>query len=652
MIGNNRFLVKMDKLIALLSAKKIRIVPGTKACTDGKGTIYMPWLPNDATEIDFVKFFNVACHEQSHFYGRTRVNLMSKDKIVHNLENVFDDTRCEYLQEQEYPGLAFYRIKYYKIILDEFVNKELRDATTENMGEFIRALGKYVIIKNRINQLNTLELIPTPSEELVEAYNRYAADFESRVTKMKTDRDAFKLGHELYERIIELIRAIEEEKLPPPPEKSSGDDGDDSEESEKGDDDGSGTDGTDSDSDDGNSRDKSPSGKLSEDDSGDEDEGDESVKGTDDSDDDKRGESRYSSSEDVSEDGGEATPSDDGSSSIEPDDDDDEEADEDREKALKEAIERALEDAKKGDMDLITRIIEEINADVLRSDEYMVDPNVKDDINFNRVGSVPEADSIKNDGLRILGVSGSRMMRLFIDQSKPSYLHYQKSGRFDGTAFISDPLDRRTSVYSLKLTPRLDKAAVSFMMDNSSSMNGVIRKAYAVLSGMTYHLSRGNIPVEAVGFTADHCSNPHFRDTPVQLRIIKGFNEPYSGKVIQRFVVPSHTNQNAEVDCMRFMIPRLMARPEQKKVFFIIGDGMPCIGDGRLNRKLTKAYKEYVDLCRAAGIIVFGFGINCNLSWIFGNDFISVDSEDMGDQIMKKLSKVLNRPTKRIRRSA
>lgn len=668
MIVRNLFIEQMDKLISLLSAKNIRIVPGTQACTDGEGTIYMPWLPNNATEEDFIKFFCIACHEQAHFYGHTRVTLMSRDKVVHSFENIFDDIRCEYLQEQEYPGLVFYRIKFYKISLDEFANEVFINATTERIGEFIEALIKYLFIKNRIDQLNTLELIPTPSDELKEAYNKYVADLEPRIMKMKTDQDAFRLGHVLYERIIDLIKKIEEEKSAPTKDKkddgdgTDGDDGTDDSDGTDGDDGTDDSDGaddseagrSDGDSDKRRGGDDSPSEELSEDGSEESGESDVPERSAEDSDDGTESESGDPSNGDVPKDGGETTEGDDRSSIVESgDSSDDDSDDEEKETVLKEAIRKALEEVADGEpMDFTSRIIEKINADALNSDQYMVDPNVKDDIDFNRVGLKHEADTIKNLGLQILGMCGSRMIKLFIDQSKPSYLHYQKSGRFDGRAFLSDAMDRRMNVYSVKMIPRLDKAAVSFMMDNSSSMKGVIRRSYAILSGLTYHLSRGNVPVEAVGFTADYCRNPDFRDVPVQLRIIKSFNEPYSGEVARRFVIPSVLNQNAEVDCMRFMIPRLMARPEQKKIFFVIGDGLPCIGNGKINEKLAKAYKEYINLCRAVGIIVFGFGINCNLSRIFGEDFISVDRKDMGDQILKKLSEVLNRPKQLRRRVA
>jgi hypothetical protein len=294
--------------------------------------------------------------------------------------------------------------------------------------------------------------------------------------------------------------------------------------------------------------------------------------------------------------------------------------------------------------------IEEHSADY--DSPYMVHPDVKDIIEYNRSTYLTEAEMIKNRGLQMLGTAGARLTRLFVAQSYPRHIHNQYHGRFDMRSYMSDTMDKRTDIYSRKMGARLDKAAVSLMVDNSASMMACIGAIYCILSGLLHYLGKARIPTEVVGFTAGTAKNGDYRDVPVHLTIVKKFEDLYDSAVMQRCVQPSHMEQNAEVDCLRYMVPRLMARPETKKVLFILGDGNPCIGNDRLSEKLAAAYKEYIELCKEAGIIVFGFGIGCNLRWVFGEDFVSVGTSDVGDQLLTKLTEVLSRPTVHVKRLA
>jgi hypothetical protein len=65
-----------------------------------------------------------------------------------------------------------------------------------------------------------------------------------------------------------------------------------------------------------------------------------------------------------------------------------------------------------------------------------------------------------------------------------------------------------------------------------------------------------------------------------------------------------------------------------------------------------KAYREYIQLCKNAGLIVFGFGIECNLQTFFGEDCVSVTTTNVGEQLLSKLTEVLNRPPVYMKRIA
>ena len=622
--GRSRdFIEQMEGLINLCSSKHIKVVPGRKPCTNGVDTIELPWIAEDATEEDFLSFFCYAAHEQSHFYGKTDVKLMNEladkykplGKMFFSCINTMDDIRCENLQEKEYPGLKQYRITENDLLLDKHFKEAFATATTKNIGAFIHNLQCYVIFKMRALQLGVSSTVE-PSEELAEAYKKYVSDLEEMILEQNKFRDAIDLAEVFFNRIRDLVKDEESEG------GESGEGGGSGEEGEGGE--------------------SSDDGEKGE-------EGEEKGKPTDEGDSEGEG-SDGEGSDDDSESGGEPGK---GKGSKKEETDEEREAreaeEERKRKKAEEERKRRIEEALKDAEEEMGTLTDEITKHIMElADEaeapYMVDPHVKDIIEYNREGSQCEADQIKSQGLKILGLSGSKLTRLFVGNSRPRPIRNQRRGRFDMRSFMADPMDRRFDVYSDTLAATVDKAAVSIMMDNSGSMGGVIQKAYAILSGLMHHLCRANIPTEVVGFTTKGSADSEtHRDCPLKLTIVKKFEDPYDGKAMRRCVVPHGLDQNAEVDCLRYMVPRLWRRPEKKKILFIVGDGDPCIGNYNLNMKLSKAYDTYLNLCRELGIVVFGFGINCDLSRFFKEDYVNVTSSTMGPEIVKKLTDVLNR---------
>jgi cobalamin biosynthesis protein CobT len=242
----------------------------------------------------------------------------------------------------------------------------------------------------------------------------------------------------------------------------------------------------------------------------------------------------------------------------------------------------------------------------------------------------------------MLGPKASQLTKLFVQQTKPRTLHNRTNGSLDVIALANDIHDTRDDIYSNNQGAKLDKAAVTFLVDNSGSMSKQIGDMYAILSGILMHLSRACIPTEAIGYTvAGGCRSEKWRDVPAYISIIKEFKEPYGGKVMRRCTQPYLMDETNDLDGMRFAVPRLWARPEKKKIIMVLCDGKPSMGN--LTSVLSKAYKEYIEICRKAGIIVFGIGIGADLKEFFGDDFVSVDTYDVGDVLLTKLTQILNR---------
>lgn len=643
--NSHKVISSTAQLVKLCAAKEINLRPGTRAETDTRKTIYLPWLDENADEKQKLRFFCFAAHENSHFYGESDCSSMAKEKVKHFCQNAADDIRCERLQEKEYKGLVEYRRPFKRDLMEEFLNKEIAEATKKEKGTFIHALGCLMIQRIRMPELGMQRELGEMkvSPELQEAYDKHFLDLENQARRQTSFQDSLDLGGVMYDRIRDLLKEEEEKKDPPQQKDPSG--GDSGDEQDQEDEDPSG----------GNSGDEQDDDQDQEDDN--EDGSNESSSGGDSSseeqeDEGEDGESSGSSSHDGSDEGSENTGKEDQGNEIDPQEDPEEE---ERQARIRAKVEQELGKLDE-DMDTDTemdKIRAKINEEATGPDgPYMVDPHVQDRIIYNEKGDVSVAEEYRSQGLKILGARGSRMTKLFVSQSLPRYLTHQKSGRFDMRSFASDPLDRRNDLFKDKIGAKIDKAAVSLIIDNSGSMKGTkIVLAYQVLSALLKILSKANVPTEAIGFTGKAASNPDYRDSPVTLTIVKKFEESYGREVLRRCVPPSSMMWTPDLDALRWEVPRLWARPEKKKILLLIGDGCSEIGNTTLEYKLRRSYRKFIERCKEAGIYVFGFGIGTDLSPVLGNDCINVVTTDMGDRIVRKLTELLNRPKRSLSRA-
>lgn len=643
----------VHKLISLLSDKNVRVVSGPKACIDKNHTVFLPPLPKDATEKDFIKYFHLGTHEQAHIYGESDFERASKDRTRFKLENALEDVRCEQLQEKEYPGLKPYRIRFYEDCLDDFANEEFIKAEPENIIKFIRTLGKYIIVKARMIQLDASHLKLTPSESLVKAYYIHVSDLGSRIVSMSTTDHMFELSGIIYDRLKDLIREdaqkkaqekAQEENKPEPQQE----DKDDNENSEQADDEGTETsDNVEPDEsgrdDDGSSGEEKEGGNQGD---TDEPEGDESSGSGSDQEDSDLPEGENDGAED-GEDGEDEAPistvqgenaedgndvSDESKIVIDPEE-------------IEKEVEKIIDDLNKEDdsMDITTDITNEINEASEYQSPYMVNPSVEDYVRLGKETTDSISCHIRTIGLQMLGPKGAQLTKIFISQTKPRMNYNRSSGNLDVRALASDVQDSRKDIYKSMTAARLDKAAVTFLMDNSGSMEDYIGSTYAILSGILTHMSRACIPTEAIGYTTPECTSSIWRDVPAILTIIKEFKESFNGKAMRRCVRPSYLGCTNDLDGLKFAVPRLWARPEKKKVIMILCDGIPEMGNHELTKKITQAYKEYIEICRKAGIIIFGIGINVDLSHFFGDDCAKVSTSNVGEILLTKLTAILNR---------
>jgi hypothetical protein len=622
LFSNLKHTVDATSTVIALMGKEIYSIRDQKqgAATDTKGTIWREPLPDNATEEDANKYFCNMTHEGAHNTEGSDCDLMSKLKMVHHYENCIDDIRVESMQELKYKGLKKYRVENLKILGKEFLINRFQKATMSNLPDFIDLLGVFTIAKIRAEQLKA-NINWEPSNELNKAYYKYIADLEPKINSMKYFNNALSIAHIIIKRLDDLIKEAKKQEQQKKQESKkdssnnddSSSDGDPSKGKSSNDDDSS------------NDGDPSSDGDPSNDDDDPSNDDGDPSKGKSSNDDDDP------SNDDDDPSKGKSSKGDD------PSNDDDDPID------LDKAIKEINDQMEPTDLQEIVRKQIKDNAKGL----YQVSPDVKDHILENRsTNDFDIVNSIKADGIKLLGSAGTKMTQYMISQSRMRTLSSVRSGKLDMLSLNSDVHNHKTNIYNREIKGASEKAAVYICIDHSRSMAGNrILIAYRVLSGILYHLDKSNVPCEATGFTASPCDNSKHRDRPVILSIIKRFNESFKGKALQRCIQPYQNDMynTSEIDCMYYAVPRLMERKESKKILFMIGDGEPNVGNHYLNEKNMESYRTYIRKCKEAGIIVFGFGISCDLSRFFGDDCINVNCSTMGNTIAQKLTEVLNK---------
>lgn len=607
------YINSMEKYVSMLSDKGIRVVVGHAPATDGKGTIYLPNLPEEATPEQKIQYLAYAMHEQAHFHGKSDPSKMPSKKMWHFCINAVDDIRVERLQEVAYPGIPDTRRHAYQLDMDMFLSKELLDADAKDKPrDFLITLLKYMIIKIRVQQMKA-PISVIGSKDILDYYAKYLMVFESRLDYISTFQESMDLGTEIYGLLKDILKEALTPPPPPKPEPPKPEEASDDDEGDKSEDD--------------KSEDNNENDEKSEEDDNEEDDKSEEDESDDESEEDSGDEEDDKSEDD--EEGSRAKS-------------DDEESDDDEEDKSEEAID-LLEDMNEGGDDIATLADKYKDAleGMVNGDDYAVKNGVVDDISYNT-----ELDHNYVDrGKALLGVAGAQMTRVFISKSRESVDFNQRRGRFDMKAFISDASDQRRDVFSNVKPGGLDKAAVSFAIDNSGSMLDYykIHKAYEILGGILYYLDKAGVPTEAAGFTATKSTSEVYRTGAVTIKVVKTFDESFKGKALLRCHPPSYMDLTIELECLKFLAPRLYKRPEGKKVLFVLSDGDPWAGDPALTDKLKVAYVNYIKMLRDAGIIVIGFGIDTDVTTYFGTDCINTSCGNLGEEIVKKLSEILNR---------
>lgn len=635
----------MQGIASLLAKQGVTLLDGPNPKTDTKGTVWAPTIPEGASPEEQVKFLTNVAHEAAHMAGRSSIEqakvACKGQKLPFQMINAVDDVRIEKLQEQEYQGLKKYYEEDYTIFQKE--QAKAISAAPKDYFEKLHAAMRYMIIKTRCEQLG-VPLTTALHPDAQKLYDEVFADLEDAIKAQTTHDESIKLGMKIYGRVKDAVKKEQEEqqkKQAQQQKQQSQCDGEgEPQESE-------GSDSEDSESED-EKKGKKSKGKKSDKDEKDEkdDESEDEGEGTGDEEKDEKKDGK-SGDESKDKDKKDSKKSK-GQKGKKSKDKKDELTPEQKQKAKEDA--QDIMEALEAEADDLTTLQDDVNADIKAKSErsdgpYLVAPDVQDHIKTVYPSSSMTGTTYRDMGIQVLGSAGHHMTSLFVTNHEDEDFLYRPEGDLDMQALVEDYLDVSTDVFMEQIEGAQDWAAVSFLLDQSGSMSGSkIEKAVSILSAMVYYLDRVGIPTEVIGYslpTALRQVSSKWRERPVRLNIFKTFEEPYAGNVMNR-LYPDTNGGTPDLDALKFIVPRLWARPEKRKVLMVLCDGEPAIGNTQLQYKMERDEVTYIKAVRRAGIKVFGFGIEADLSKFYGNDFVYVNANTLGSAIVEKMKQVLN----------
>jgi len=203
---------------------------------------------------------------------------------------------------------------------------------------------------------------------------------------------------------------------------------------------------------------------------------------------------------------------------------------------------------------------------------------------------------------------------------------YKEGGKLDGLP-IGKRINARNAVrrdgkifYKMKLPNDSIDIAVAIINDESGSMSSCDRVTYARSASIILHdFCKGlGIPIAIYG---------HTEDENVELYAYAEFDS-MDNKDQYRLMDMSSRSGNRDGAAMRFVAERLMTRPEEIKLLFIISDGQPA-ASGYYGTEAEADLRGIKKEFSAKGIQIFAAAIGSdkpNIQRIYGDGFLDITS--------------------------
>jgi nitric oxide reductase activation protein len=191
--------------------------------------------------------------------------------------------------------------------------------------------------------------------------------------------------------------------------------------------------------------------------------------------------------------------------------------------------------------------------------------------------------------------------------------------------------------------------AAAVVLDESSSMGGLLKDATRMLMAITEPLDSLGVKTQVSGFRngnygdydsyrgpRDGYGKEYHRYHGVRNDVFKGFDERFQS-VKWRFANTIAEGSTPMADGIQFALDALNTRREAYRVLFVITDGCPDGGHEPVIRRQIRLAKE-------AGIHVIGVGIGsgaCYVTDLFP-DYVYGEASELPKQLVAKMNNLLD----------
>lgn len=581
------------------------VASGSELCTDGK-VIYFPWNADDIDSVPFQVLNGYLDHEVGHIAEeaehreagkRTPLDIMraSRNPTKSMLLNVFEDIRMEIKRGHLYPGVAsnLHAANIYSV--DTF--RKRFSGAEGKARNFWHTLGCGIILEARGC---STDWMPAEFEPFMELVRPEINDSRKAVW----GEDSWNLAC----RVFDKIRGLAEELTKYRDQKAAAEAGEGEGSDAKG----------------GEADEAAASGAGADADKGEDGEGGSSAEGASEGaeEGDSKGEAKgkadgapSGSAPDEIIPGGPSEGGDAGEAPVAP------EAPCDNADEAAEIAEGAFTDASSEHiMDEVGKEIKKAAEDKADArDGYMPDPeSLKRDTWITpKGGSADQYNAIKAKVAKQVSALRAKLVRIIRTRTESRQQYDQDHGALDTSSLHQLRLGNKRVFGKTIKGEELD-TAVSILIDMSGSMgyadspsdNAHWARLTAVALAETFQAL--NIPFEVIGFhntgyLHTKTPGPFQSRMPFEYHVFKSFDDNYR-RTRTRMVGITGKHQNADGEAVLAVAKRLAARPESRKLYFVISDGAPAC-PGMDFTKGSAHLKRVVKQIRESGIQLFGIGM-------------------------------------------
>jgi cobalamin biosynthesis protein CobT len=221
-----------------------------------------------------------------------------------------------------------------------------------------------------------------------------------------------------------------------------------------------------------------------------------------------------------------------------------------------------------------------------------------------------------------------------------------------------------TDIFKQRTKGIVIDAAVTLMVDGSGSMEPYWRRVQNLVLFLADML-KGKVDLEILIQSADWGDGPcnrtlnevankwdpkrngYNRLQPIQVRVVKGFDEPHDN--VKNFLSFVTTNNAIENEALRIAAKRILRRPNKRKIIFSITDGKPeSFGKYESSDALQNDLEEVVKtIGKETNIELIGLGVGTtgtSLVKRYYPDYVECeDVDDLAKKGIKKLVKLLKK---------